>query len=67
MIAMEIAAGIKAHHAPETGASKVKAQFIIIPSDIVLYGPKPSMEMEASERIPDAVCNTNAITTYDMI
>ena len=57
MMAMEIAAGMKAHQAPATGASNTSAQFMMMPREIVLYGPSPSIEMEASDRIPDAVCD----------
>jgi hypothetical protein len=53
--------GIKAHHACIDGAVYSKAQFIRVPRETVLLGPKPNIARLASCRIQLAIARIKAI------
>src|SRR5690606_8108390 len=65
MIVTSTIAGTNAHHAPSVSASLRIASFRILPSETESYGPRPSMLMLASDRIPVAVCRMNTMKMYE--
>jgi hypothetical protein len=58
-------AGRNAIQIPSDRAPLSLAWFRIIPSDVESRGPRPIIEIDASERIPEEICMINTINTYD--